>query len=284
MNLAASELILKEDGSIYHLGLHPNQVPDHIIVVGDPERVPKVSQYFDQVDEKIIHREFVSHIGRVNGKDVMVISSGMGTDNVEILVTELDALVNIDLDKRERKEKHQPLNIIRVGTSGALQEDIPLDAYLVSDTAIGLDTLMCFYKLKQSAQQDQTCKRLQELLNLPFQPYMVEGSSKLKDQLAHGMLRGNTLTCPGFYGPQGRDINGTVKHNNLIEQLSTFHIDAFWITNFEMETAGYYALCYLLGHEMISLNAILANRIQGSFSSNAEQTVDGLIREVIDRL
>lgn len=279
-----SELILNRDGSVYHLNLLPEHIADTIITVGDPGRVHKVTKYFDTIDFEMNKREFITQTGTCNNKRITVISSGMGTDNVEILLMELDALANIDFKKRILKEKRKRLKIIRIGTSGSLQNSIPIDSSVVSNTAIGLDTLMCFYQLNQTQFETTITEQLQQKLSLPFQPYCVSGSTELKEQIASDMIEGNTVTCPGFYAPQGRRLRLELKIPSIIKDLNYFHVQDFWITNFEMETAGYYALGRLLGHEMLSLNAIVANRITNQFSKDPEKVIDSLIKKVLERV
>lgn len=279
-----SELILNKDRSVYHLNLLPKHISDTIITVGDPSRVYMVSKYFDDIDFEMNRREFITHRGTYNGKKVTVISTGMGTDNIEIFFTELDALANIDLRKREVKAKRRKLKIIRIGTSGALQEDIPVGSHLVSDYAVGLDTLMCFYDFPQEGMEKEIGLKLQKQIGLPFTPYVARGSQSLKKQIAGDMVVGNTVTCPGFYAPQGREIRLNLKYPKLMENLNYFHHEGFWLTNFEMETAGYYSLGRMLGHEVLSVNAIIANRIENTFSKNYTEVVDSLIRKVLDRI
>lgn len=284
MPISETDLILNKDGSVYHLNLLPEHLSDTIIAVGDPSRVYKVSQHFDKIDFEMNKREFITHIGRYKGKRVTVISTGMGTDNIEIFMNELDALANIDLETREIKTRKKKLKIIRVGTSGGLQEDIPLNSHLVSDYAVGLDTLMQFYNLPQSKFEREVAKEIKESTEIGFCPYVVRGSQKLKEQFGEGMIVGNTVTSPGFYAPQGRMLRLDLKHPKLLENLNYYHKEDFWLTNFEMETAGYYALAKLMGHEMISVNAIIANRPKKKFSKNAAKSVDELIIKVLDRL
>ncbi len=279
-----SELILNKDGSVYHLNLKPKHISDIILTVGDPSRVYMISKYFDDVDFEMNRREFITHVGTYKGKKITVISTGIGTDNVEIFLTELDALVNIDLKKREIKQRKKKLKIIRIGTSGALQEDLAIGSHLVSDYAVGLDTLMCYYNLPQDKFETEVGQELQAATELPFTPYVVRGSQTLKDQIGAGMVVGNTVTCPGFYGPQGRQIRAELKNKRLFEAINYYHKDDFWLTNFEMETAGYYALGRLLGHEVLSVNAIIANRIKNKFSKNPNKIIDSLIRKVLDSL
>lgn len=284
MNIPESELILNKDGSIYHLNLKPEHLSDIILTVGDPGRVYKISQYFDDVDFEMNKREFITHIGKYKGKRITVISSGMGTENVEILLNELDALANIDFKTREVKKQKRKLKIIRIGTSGSLQESIPLGSHLVSEYAIGLDTLMYFYKLRQSEFELGICNDLQEKLNIPFMPYCVHGSESLQEKFAFDMIKGNTVTCPGFYGPQGRSLRLELAYPDIIAALNYYHQDDFWLTNFEMETAGYYAFGRLLDHDILSVNAIIANRINNEFAKHPEKIIDSLIRKILDRI
>jgi uridine phosphorylase len=284
MEFSPSDLILNADGSVYHLGLRPENLSHKIITVGDPDRVPKVSQYFDSIEFEKKRREFVTHTGMYKGKRLSVISTGMGTDNIEILMHELDMLVNIDLTTRTRKAEQKALTIVRVGTSGSLQADIPMGSHLVSVAAIGLDTLMMFYNLKQNESEYYVSKRLQDVIGLPFQPYCVRGSVELAENIGLDMIKGNTLTCPGFYAPQGRKIRIPLRFPDLVEKLNTFNPFGFKLTNFEMETAGYYSLGRLLGHEVLSVNAIVANRITQEFDTKADETVENLILKVLDRI
>lgn len=284
MPIAESELILNPDGSVYHLNLLPEHISDIILTVGDPERVPRISKYFDSIEVQIAKREFVTHTGYYKGKRLTVLSTGMGTDNVEIVMNELDALVNIDLVTREINEEHTALNIIRLGTSGALQKSIPLGSLLVSEYAVGLDTLMQFYPLVQTGYENTISYALQENLQLSFQPYCVRGSDILREQLARDYIPGNTLTCPGFYAPQGRVLRLDLKDAELVANFNRFNVEDFWLTNFEMETAGYYALGRMLGHEVTSLNAIIVNRITKEYDQNADQTIENMIVQTLERI
>lgn len=280
--ISETDLILNKDGSIYHLSLRPQDIVDTIITVGDPGRVYNVSKYFDEVTFEMNRREFITHVGKLNNKRIMVLSTGMGTDNIEIVMTELDALLNIDLKAGELKEKKRKLKIIRVGTSGSLQEDIPLDSFLISENAVGLDNLMNFYNLPQNAFEKKVTENIQNECGLPFQPYMVSASSKLvKNFAGEGFILGNTITAPGFYGPQGRRLRLDLKYPKLLDRFNQFHHDQFWLTNFEMETAGYYAFGRLLGHHTISINAIIANRMKNKFSKDPQKLVDNLIQKVL---
>ena len=284
MPISEADLILNKDGSVYHLNLKPEHLSDTIIAVGDPSRVYRVSEHFDKIDFEMNKREFITHIGKYKGNQVTVISTGMGTDNIEIFLTELDALANINLKTREPKSRKRKLKIIRVGTSGGLQEDIPLDSHLVSDYAVGLDTLMNFYNLQQDSFEEEVATDIQKAAGLGFTPYVARASQSLLKQFGEGMIVGNTVTCPGFYGPQGRKLRLELKHPRLLDDLNYYHKGDFWLTNFEMETAGYYAMARLMGHEMLSVNAIIANRMQNKFSKNATKAVDSLIVKVLDRI
>ncbi|MFY0594331.1 nucleoside phosphorylase [Roseivirga sp.] len=279
-----SELILTPGGRVYHLNLLPEMVADTIIVVGDPERVPKVSSYFDQVEHRVNSRELVTHTGNIGGTRISVISSGMGTDNVELLMTELDALVNVNLETRKVNRILKRLKIIRIGTSGCLQEDIPLDAHLVSKAALGLDTLMSFYNWDSSDATDAFLWNLRESLGLNFQPYMANASESLLELFDQGFHKGVTITAPGFYAPQGREVRLRPKISGLVDRLAKMDTPKGRFTNLEMETAGYYAMAKLLGHEMISLNALIANRPRQEFSSNHEAAITSLIERVLAKL
>lgn len=282
--IAPSELILNKDGSVYHLNLLPKHVDDIVITVGDPGRVHKVSKHFDKIEFEMNKREFISHVGYYKGVKMLVMSTGMGTDNVEILMNELDALVNIDLKTRKPKEETRPLKIIRIGTSGALQPDLPLGTHLVSGYGVGLDSLMCYYPLQQTEFEDEISRSLQQHIDLPFAPYCVAGDQELIELVGEGMTKGNTITCPGFYAPQGRNLRGGLAKPDMLEKLAIFHDHDFWITNFEMETAGYYAMGRILGHQTLSTNAIVANRFQGTFAKDSNKVIDELIERVLDSL
>lgn len=284
--ISETDLILNQDGSVYHLSLLPKQISDTIITVGDPNRVYRVSELFDDVEFEMNKREFITHVGTYKGKRITVMSTGMGTDNIEIFLTELDALVNIDLKTREPKSRKKKLKIIRIGTSGALQEDIDIGSHLVSDYAVGFDNLMTFYDLKQDEFEESIAADLRKKIELPFTPYVVRGSELLRKQIAFDMVVGNTVTTPGFYAPQGRSVRAASKFPKLLEELNYYHNKGsdFWLTNFEMETAGYYAMGRLLGHEILSVNAIIANRIKNKFSKDPNKVVDDLIRKVLERI
>jgi len=282
-----SELILNTDGSIYHLNLLPDHISDTILTVGDPARVAQVSRHFDSIEYEGTHREFVTHVGYYRGKRLTVLSTGMGTDNIDIVMNELDALVNIDFLSRTVRpaEERLSLRIIRLGTSGSLQAEVPVGAMLATQHAVGLDSLMQFYPLVETGLETQVAQDLQQSLALPFAPYVVRGSDLLREQLAANLLVGNTVTCPGFYGPQGRRLRLDLRQPDYMARLQSFRHQSpegdFRLSNFEMETAGYYALGQLLGHEMLSLNAIVANRATGEFAKNAGDIVDQMIARTL---
>ena len=274
-----SELILHPDGSVFHLRLRPEQLGDIVFTVGDPDRVSTVSRHLDQIDFKLQNREFITHTGWKNGHHVSVISTGMGTDNIEILMTELDALVNVDLQTRQVKEKKTSLQIIRIGTSGSLQEDIPTGTLLASEIALGMDTLMAYYPELSGPQNFG--QAIQAELGLSFRPYQAAASTKLLGMLDASIPRGITLTCPGFYAPQGREVRLKPRFDQLIERLAAVRVEGRYLTNFEMETAGYYAMGELLGHDVLSLNAILVNRPLKKFAADGEKTVERAIQTAL---
>jgi len=281
---SGTDLILNADGSVYHLGLVPSQLADTIIAVGDPDRVGEVSKYFDNVEFKNQKREFVTHTGEWNGRRLSVMSTGIGTDNVEIFFNEVDALVNVDLNKREVLPDHRSLNIIRVGTSGSMQKDLPVDSLVVNDYAAGLDNLMQFYQLRQTATESSLAAGLQMHTRISFLPFVVQGSTVLRNKLVKGMTIGNAVTCPGFYAPQGRKVRVPVQYPQLLDDLGSFNSEGFRFTNFEMETSGYFALGRLFGHHAASVNAIMANRVTGEFSKRPSEVIDSLIRIVLEKL
>ena len=268
---------------MYHLNLRPDQIAETIIMVGDPDRVAKVSTYFDKIEHQVSSRELVTHTGSIGGKRISVVSSGMGTDNVELVMTELDALVNIDFETRMVKEHLTSLEIIRIGTSGCLQPDIPLDTHLVSEAALGLDTLMSFYQWENDEAGEAVVQMVKNKLQLPFLPYFANADNGLIEKFADGLECGVTITAPGFYAPQGREIRLKPAIPGFIDVLAQMELPQGRFTNLEMETAGYYAMAKLLGHKMLSINALIANRARQEFSNNPEKTIDLLIRSVIEK-
>ena len=285
--IAETELILNSNGSVYHLQLLPENIAENIIIVGDQGRVETVSNFFDTVDFKIQNREFVTHTGTYNGKRVMVISSGIGTDNIDILINELDAAVNIDLKTRSIKKEHTSLNIVRIGTSGALQQDIPVDNFVVSIYGLGFDGLMNYYldlpKVNDNEVSEAFIKQTNWHKNLPY-PYAVKGSEILINKIGFEMVKGITATAPGFYGPQGRKLRLTPWVEDFNQQLTDFKHNGQRITNFEMETSALYGLGALLGHQTCTVCAIIANRVAKQYSKNYHAAVEQLIRLVLERL
>ena len=287
MAIPASELILNPDGSVYHLHLRPEHIATTVITVGDPDRVDAVTSHFDNISHSVQRREFKTTTGTYKGKAITVISTGIGTDNIDIVFNELDALVNIDLATRTVKDTHTSLDIIRVGTSGAIQENIPIDAFLLSDMAIGLDALLHFYDSKHI--QHPTMQRaFVEHMDWSAQksePYIISCDRDLASHfLSDQMIKGVTATNIGFYAPQGRVLRLPTSDPSMNMKLGEFRFRESKITNLEMETAGIYGLAKLLGHRAISLNAILANRATGIFSENPSKTVNNLIRYTLDRI
>ncbi|MCW9037115.1 nucleoside phosphorylase, partial [Altibacter sp.] len=274
LRIAESELILNPDGSIYHLNLKPEDLATTVIVVGDPERVDLVSDYFDTIELKAFHREIKTHTGTYKGKRISVLSTGIGTDNIDIVFNELDALVNIDFESRTVKETHTALDIIRIGTSGALQPEIAVDSMLVSELAMGFDTLLHFYgntRFLDSEASEAFMKHTQWSVHKSH-PYVVHADPELLAKFAsENIQKGFTTTNVGFYGPQGRVLRLPLQDPALNDKIAAFEYRGRRITNLEMETAGIYGMSKLLGHRAISLNAILANRPNGEFSSKPKE-------------
>lgn len=283
--IEASELVLNEDGSVYHLHLRPENIAQDIIIVGDQDRVKEVSKHFDRIEFQTNKREFVTHTGYIGNKRLTVLSTGIGTDNIDIVFNELDALVNIDLETRLPKEKLQSLNIIRVGTSGALQRDIPIDTIVLSSHGLGLDGLMNFYKHTPNADEAALLKQINEKVRLPIEPSLTAGSKQLIDLFKDDNLQqGITLTSTGFYGPQGRVLRLQPQVDRFIEELADLKFDDLRITNLEMETSAIYGLGRLLGHHCLSVNAILANRQSMTFSKDSKAIVEQAIQLTLSKL
>lgn len=278
MPIAPSELILTDKGSIYHLDLRPEQIATTIITVGDPDRVELVSRYFDRVDYRVQHREFVTHTGMLGSKRISVLSTGIGTDNIDIVLNELDALVNVDFEKREIKKEKISLDIIRIGTSGTIRSEIEIDQIILSKGAIGLDGLMHFYEREPDIWEEEL---LDWDIPWPIKPYMTWGSKKLLDQFSKLGEQAITISSTGFYGPQNRMIRLKPKVSNFFELLDNQIIDGSRIGNLEMETSGLYGLSEILGHECISINAIIANRALGVFSKDPAKTVKRTIESAL---
>lgn len=285
--IAESELILNPDSSIYHLKLKPENIADDIIVVGDPGRVPVLSAYFDKIEFKQSNREIVTHTGYIGKKRLTVLSTGMGTDNLDIVINELDAIVNIDLEQRIPKTEHKALNIIRLGTSGAMQEDIPVGSYVMSTHGIGLDGLMRFYaagnEIEDKALTEAFLKQTHWPSDLP-KAYIVEGSNDLMKRMEKGYVRGITATAPGFFGPQGRVLRLPLAYPDLNDRISAFSYEGYRITNFEMETSALYGLSKALGHNAMTVCAIIANRLRKEYAKDYKPSVTALIEDLLEKL
>ncbi len=285
--LGPSELILNADGSIYHLNLFPEDLADTVITVGDPDRVAEVSQFFDTLEIRKSKREFHTHTGTMNGKRLTVISTGIGTDNVDIVLNELDALVNIDFKSRTIHSKKKVLDIIRIGTSGAIRPDIPVDTFLISEYALGFDGLLHFYD-NESVQQTelrQAFAKHADWSEHKATPYAVKYDEPLAERLYSNRIRlGITATSIGFYGPQGRKLRLDLPGDNLLDMLGSFQYGGRHITNLEMETSGIYGLSKLLGHRAVSMNCILANRSTGEFSQDPKKATEELIAYCLERI
>ncbi|WP_273275001.1 nucleoside phosphorylase [Maribacter polysiphoniae] len=285
--LEASELILNADNSIYHLNLLPEDISDTIIIVGDQNRVAQVSKHFDIIEIKKEKREFITHTGRMNGKRLTVLSTGIGTDNIDIVLNELDALANIDFDSRKIKKEFKQLKIVRIGTSGAVQKDIPVDSYVLSDYALGFDGVLHFYE-NEGLCDDEFSEAFVKHTNWSDKkpwPYLVKCDETLRERLISNRIRyGVTGTNSGFYGPQGRKLRLSLQDDTLNDKITSFKYKDLKITNLEMESSAIYGLSKLLGHQAVSLNCIIANRVSGEFSENPRKTINGLIKYTLDKL
>ena len=283
-SIAVSELIINNRGAVYHLNCRPEEVADTIITVGDPDRVKEVSKHFDKIEFKNNHREFITHTGLIGSKRISVVSTGIGPDNIDIVLNELDALVNIDFETRIIKENLTQLNIIRVGTSGSLQEKIPVDNFVVSTHGLGLDNLMNFYRHSNNEEELQIKQAFvtHTQIDAVTQPYIFGASPALLKEFVKDFHHGITVTCPGFYGPQGRVLRLGLAQPNLIDNLTSFAFGSHRISNFEMETSAIYGLGKVLGHHCLSLSAIVANRINKEFSKDGNAAVERLIVKTLD--
>jgi uridine phosphorylase len=281
-----SELILNPDGSVYHIKLKPEHIAQKVIVVGDQGRVEVVSKHFDKIEHKIQNREFLTHTGYFNGKRITVMSTGIGTDNIDIAINELDAAVNIDLEKRVTKETLTSLDIIRIGTSGALQADIDVDSFVASTHGLGFDGLLNFYKFNDGILEDDISKAFVEYAkwgsNLPY-PYVAKGSEELKNKIAHDLKSGITATASGFFGPQGRELRIPLGVPDLNEKIEQFNYNGHRITNFEMETSALYGLGKILGHNTLTVCAIIANRLAKTYSKDYKKSIEKLVELVLER-
>ena len=287
MPIKKSELILNPDGSVYHLNLKPEHIADTIIFVGDQDRVQKISKHFDTIEFETQKREFKTHTGTYKGKRLTVLSTGIGPDNIDIVMNELDALININLKTRKPKENLKSLKIVRVGTSGSLQSDVPVDSFVMSTQGLDLNGMLHFYKVKGHTNPDieEAFVKYTSWNNNKARPIVFKNSKLLEDLFQDEKLhKGLTATAGGFYGPQGRVLRLPLEDDNLNSKMDNFDFNGIRITNFEMETAVIYGMAKLLGHHALSLNAIIANRVKGTFSENPGLTVEKLIEFTLNKL
>ena len=282
-----TDLLICEDGSIYHLALHPQQLADTVIIVGDRDRVGLISNHFDTVECRISNREFNTHTGILNGKRITVLSTGIGTDNIDIVMNELDALANIDLSSRRIKPEHKTLNVIRIGTSGSIQADVPVGSFALSSYGLGLDNLLHFYDNGSNTLDLQMSGAFMKHTgwseNLS-KPYFVKGSEELIRKFEKGTVKGITATAPGFYGPQGRVLRLGLADPALIEKIMSFRYKDERVINFEMETSALYGLGSLLHHRVITVCALIANRVTNEFVRDHKALIDKLIDLVLERI
>ena len=287
MPIKASEFIQNPDGSVYHLNLLPEHLADTVITVGDPDRVERITRHFDKVELKVRKREFHTQTGYYRGKRISVISSGIGPDNIDIVINELDALVNIDFKTRELKKETTSLDIIRIGTSGSIQEEIPVDSFLISKSAIGFDGLLHFYD-SEHVQNKEFAEAFIKHLDWSKQkaaPYVVDASENLINLMeGPDVHKGVTGTNIGFYGPQGRILRLALQDDKMNDKMASFSFNNKKVTNLEMETSAIYGLSKLLGHNALSMNAIIANRAAGTFSKDPKKVVDDLIKYSLEQL
>lgn len=286
--IAPSELILNPDGSIFHLHLKPGQVAGDVILVGDPGRVEMIAKFFDTIEVRAQNREFVTVTGHYKGKRITVLSTGIGTDNIDIVINELDALVNINLETREIKEEKTSLNLIRIGTSGALQGDIPVDAFLASRKAIGFDGLMNFYARREEIADlefENAFKTYTNWNTLLASPYVVDCDTDLYNKITDNeFISGVTISAPGFYGPQGRELRLNVVDRHINDKIELFRFNEMKITNYEMECSAIYGLSKLLGHQALTVCIIIANRITHQASADYKPVMKRLVNKILDKL
>lgn len=282
--IAESELILNNRGAVYHLNLRPEELAPTVVTVGDPDRVAEVSKHFDAIEHKQQHREFISHTGRVGNKRITVLSSGIGPDNIDIVLNELDALVNINLETREVHPELRSLQIIRIGTSGSLQPDIPVNSFVASTHGLGIDNLLNFYRHEQNREEQELLQSFITHTQIHSQignPYIHSAAPALLKHFVTNFHQGITVTCPGFYGPQGRVLRLGLSNPHLVNRLSDFRYGQHRISNFEMETSAIYGLGKLMGHQCLAINAIVANRVKQEFSKDGKAAVERLIQQFI---
>jgi uridine phosphorylase len=287
MQFPATELVLDANGAVYHLGLQPHQLATKVILVGDQDRVAKISRFFDSIEHSIQHREFVSHTGTFQGKRLTVLSTGIGTDNIDICMAELDALVNINLAARAEKQEKTSLEIVRIGTCGMLQSDMPLHSFVLSTHALGLDNIAHFYPIDFSKEEQHLLTQINTQVHFPegVVPYLSAASSEMVQKLASDRVRkGITVTSSGFYGPQGRSLRLASKMPDIHHALEKFNDNGQQIVNFEMESSAIFALGKALGHRCTSICLGVANRPQEIFSTGIETAMDELITYVLERI
>ncbi|MPQ46578.1 phosphorylase [Marinifilum sp. N1E240] len=286
--IKSSELIINPDGSVFHLHLRPEHLADTVILVGDPGRVELVASFFDTIECTISNREFVTTTGTYKGKRFSALSTGIGTDNIDIVVNELDALVNIDLETRTPKKEHKSLNLVRIGTSGALQGFIPIDSFLLSNKSIGFDGMLNFYAERDNVSDLNFEKAFKDFVKWDSKlasPYVVPASKNLIDALdGKDMIQGVTISANGFYGPQGRVLRLQTLDPDLNDKIEKFDFQGEKITNYEMESSAIFGLSAMLGHNAAAVCAIIANRINKDASKDYKPTVKNLIQTVLDRL
>lgn len=287
MKIKESELILNPNGSIYHLNLKPENISDTIIFVGDQDRVEKITKHFDSIEFSTQKREFKTQTGIYKGKRLTVISTGIGPDNIDIVLNELDALVNIDLEARKIKEKHKSLNIVRIGTSGSLQAEVPVDSFVLSTHGLDINGMLHFYDLKDitNPEVEEAFIKHTNWSSEKARPLVIKNSSTLEKLLeSDKVFKGVTATAGGFYGPQGRILRLALQDNDLNTKMDNFSFEGVKVTNFEMETSVIYGLAKLLGHKACSLNAIIANRATGNFSKDPKLAIEKLITYTLEKL
>jgi uridine phosphorylase len=283
--IGASELIINDRGAIYHLDVRPEEIADTIITVGDPERVAEVSKYFDRIEHKQAHREFITHTGNIGNKRISVLSTGIGPDNIDIALNEIDALVNIDFATRTIHDQKKSVSIIRMGTCGSLQGEVGVNELVAGTHGLGIDNLLHFYEKENNEEEKAILAAFDEhtkITSNKIQPYIATASAGLLKHFTEGYNHGITVTCPGFYGPQGRILRLPLKMPNLVDQMTSFRYGQHRIANFEMETSAIYGLCNLLGHQCLSINVIIANRVKKEYSKDMGKAVDHMIQKSLD--
>ena len=280
--IGASEMIINERGAIYHLNVRPEEIADTIITVGDPDRVAHVSRYFDRIEHICAHREFITHTGYIGNKRLSVMSTGIGPDNIDIALNEVDALVNIDFNTRTIKSERKSVSIVRMGTCGSLQGEVGVDQLVAGTHGLGVDNLLHFYSIQNNEEEKAILAAFEshtQINSHKLFPYIASASAGLLKHFTEGYAHGITVTCPGFYGPQGRILRLPLAMPNLVDQMTSFRYGNHHIANFEMETSAIYGLCNLLGHQCLSINVIVANRVKKEYSKDMAKAVDHMIQK-----